>query len=396
MSYSQQSDLPPKLQEAIDKIIQNENFKSYHIEVKQLEIDNSFVGSYREINISGESKNGNKELQLFTKTNLDDKINNVDMVANVSNLYKIEAFMYSEFNKTINEVQEEANIPFEERYVLAKSYVSSDENTIIMENLAAKGFTMYPHQRVITLKFAELAIQSLAKFHSFAFILKERRPLFYENKVKNMKQPLLYGTNSFNELVQKCSQYTIDNLNPEHKKKMEIFLPTILEKFQKYTADPADVWCLVHGDFKSGNIMAQFKNGEPCEVRVVDYQFSFYGCSIIELFNFIFTGTDQEFRKNHLEYLKNFYYKSMEEFLKLFNMDVEDYYPRAEFERLYKERLDYGLMIALFFLPIILAKKNENSVADILDSPSNAPVMSDFIRNRISGIVEDFIQWGYI
>ncbi|XP_028175289.1 uncharacterized protein LOC114363690 [Ostrinia furnacalis] len=142
--------------------------------------------------------------------------------------------------------------------------------------------------------------------------------------------------------------------------------------------------------------MAQFKNGEPCVVRVVDYQFSFYGCSIIELFNFIFTGTDQEFRKNHLEYLKNLYYKSMEEFLKLFNMDVEDYYPRAEFERLYRERLDYGLMIALFFLPIILAKKNENSVADILDSPSTAPIMSDFIRNRISGIVEDFIQWGYI
>ncbi|XP_028179108.1 uncharacterized protein LOC114366438 [Ostrinia furnacalis] len=395
MSYSQQSVLPPKLQEAIDKIIQNEDFISYHIEVKRIEINNSFVGEYREINIRGESKNGNKKLQLFTKTKPEifDEMSKAVKVVNASNVYKIEAFMYSEFHKTINEVQEEANIPFEERYVLAKSYVSSDENTIIMENLAAKGFTMYPHQRVITLKFAELAIQSLAKFHSFAFILQEKRPLFYENKVKNMKLPVFYGKDIFNEAVQKYSQITIDTLNPEQKKKLEEYLPTTYDKYKKYTQDPADVWTLVHGDYKASNVLAKFENGDVIEVIPIDYQLPYYGCSIVDLIYFLISSTDREFRKNYMEHLKNMYHESMKNFLKLFNMDIEKYYPKAEFERLFKERLDFGLMLVLWLLPGALGTRAKSRDTEVISDQSK---LNDLIQKRLSDIVDDYIQWGYL
>ncbi|XP_028171953.1 uncharacterized protein LOC114361184 [Ostrinia furnacalis] len=107
-------------------------------------------------------------------------------------------------------------------------------------------------------------------------------------------------------------------------------------------------------------------NGEAYEVILLDYQHAFYGCSIIDFIYFIIAGTDQDFRRNHLEHLKDVYHNTMAKFLSYFGIDIEKHYPRKEFERLFKERLDYGLML------------------------------SDLIKKRVRGIVDDYVEWGYI
>ncbi|XP_063828364.1 uncharacterized protein LOC135077723 [Ostrinia nubilalis] len=399
MMSIQQGILPPKLQEAIETIIKNEDFIHFHIDVKELEMGSSFLGTHREINIRGETANGSKELKLFTKTKIDDVITQttvVDVVSSVSCAYKKETFVYSELRRAINEVQEEANIPVGERYKLAKSYYSTDIESVIMENLREKGFTMCSNLDVIPLKIAELAIQRLAQFHSFAFILKEKRPKFFENKVKKMKQPFHHGTKPFNEFLKGFSEISINSMKPEQKKRLQEYFPTTYDKYEKYTQDPAGVWTLVHGDFRVSNVMVKYQDGEASEVIPVDYQHSYYGCSIVDFIYFIFCSTDQEFRKNHLVHLKNLYYLSMKNFLRFFNIDIEQYYPRAEFERLYKERLDYGLMMTLWVLPIILTKKDEASDAISKDLPKTDTKLNGFVQKRLSDIVDDFINWGYI
>ncbi|XP_028175300.1 uncharacterized protein LOC114363701 [Ostrinia furnacalis] len=389
MTSSQQEVLQSsKLQEMIETIIKNENFIHHHIHIKPIKVKNSYVGVYRQINIRGENKTGKKELHLFTKTMPHKdyvETKGFDEMFSITYAYSKEAFMYSEFSKTINELQEEVNIPVRERYTLAKSYASTDSDTIIFENLTTKGFEMYPPQEVITLKFAELAIKSLAKFHSFAFILKEKRIKFFEDLVKIMKQPFFYDTKSYNKVLETKSQIGINCLNPELTKRMQEYVLTTFDKYVKYIQDPKDTWTLVHGDYKTSNIMVQLKDGDVFNVMPVDYQLSFYGCPIFDLMLFMFSCTDQEFRKNHIEYLKNLYHISMQQFLSLFNMDVEDYYPRAEFERIYKERFDLGLTLALFMLPI---QFNEDDA-----STSN---QNHVLCERIRGVVDDYIQWGYL
>ncbi|XP_063827840.1 uncharacterized protein LOC135077229 [Ostrinia nubilalis] len=394
MSSSQY--LPPELQEAIETIIKNEDFTAFNIDVKKVEKINSYVGVYREINIKGENKNGHKELQLFTKT-IPDKTyieaSALSAICSITDAFKKENFMYSEFRKNIDEVQEEANIPVEERYTLVKSYASTDSDTIVMDNLEAKGFVIYPHQDVMPLKFAELAMQRLAKFHSLTFILKERRPKFFEEKVKTLHHPVFYKKKSCREFFDNLSQISLNFLSPCQKEKMVEFLPTTYDKYEKYLLDPADTWTLVHGDYRPSNIMVQLKDGDAFEVMPIDYQSVFYGCSIFDLIWIMITSTDQEFRKNHMEHLKNVYHESMKEFLKLFNIDVEQYYPRAEFERLYKEKLPLGLMFALWFLPGHLTNND-----DILNKDFSASSFkkSDVFETRIRGIVDDYIQWGYV
>ncbi|XP_028175291.1 uncharacterized protein LOC114363692 [Ostrinia furnacalis] len=131
--------------------------------------------------------------------------------------------------------------------------------------------------------------------------------------------------------------------------------------------------------------MIQLQDGEVFDVMPVDFQFSYYGCSIYDLMFFIFSCTDQEFRKSHMEHLKNLYHTTMQQFLSLFNMDVEEYYPRAEFERLFKERLDLGLMLSLFILPMLF------NVQDVSTAKQNK-----LLCKRMRGIADDFIQWGYL
>lgn len=253
---SQQGCLPLKLQKPIENIIEKENFKTYSIDVKDIEADGSFLGRLREINIKGETESGGKELKLFTKTIPEDGDVNI---YSITHTYRNETYMYTEFQKVINEVQEEANVPVNERYTLAKSYESTDLEVLIMENLAEQGYAMYPRKEVVTLKFAELAIKHLAKYHSFAFVIKEKRPKFFEEKIQKMKQPFFYGQKAFTDFVRNFSLISINCLDPKQKAKMLEFLPTTYDKYGRYTEDPTDIRTMVHGDFRHSNLMAKFE-----------------------------------------------------------------------------------------------------------------------------------------
>ncbi|XP_063828370.1 uncharacterized protein LOC135077727 [Ostrinia nubilalis] len=385
--------LPPKLQKPIENIIQKENFTTYSIDVREIEADGSYLGVLREINIKGETPDGtSKELNLFTKTMIQDGDVNI---YSMPYAYANETYMYTEFRDIAYEVQDEY-VPQEERFKIAKSYHSTDDQIIIMENLALQGFAMYPRMEVLPLKFAEMAIQQLAKYHSFAFILKEKRPKFFQERVMKMKQPFFYGQKDFNDFTKNFSRISINCFQPELKEKLEKFLASSYDKYAKYTQDPADTWTLVHGDYRYSNVMAKFDNGEAYEVILLDYQHAFYGCSIIDFIYFIIAGTDQDFRRNHLEHLKDVYHNTMAKFLSYFGIDIEKHYPRKEFERLFKERLDYGLMVALWLLPVILANIGEIPDVTKIDLSTCDFQLSDLIKKRVRGVVDDYVQWGYI
>lgn len=130
----------------------------------------------------------------------------------------------------------------------------------------------------------------------------------------------------------------------------------------------------------------------------VDYQLIYYGCPLNDFLYFIFSATDQQFRNEHLERLKNLYYDTLKKFLKYFHLNVELIYPRAAFDKDYKERLDYGLMMAIMVLPFILA--NEGDVPDLSKVELTDIKLSDKqdnnFKERIIGVVDDYLKWGYL
>lgn len=86
----------------------------------------------------------------------------------------------------------------------------------------------------------------------------------------------------------------------------------------------------------------------------------------------------------------------MKKFLKYFDIDVNSYYPRNEFEKEFRNKLDYGLIYAVTFLPFMFA--SEDDVPDITKREMSTISfrVDDTYKERIQGIVEDYIEWGVI
>lgn len=79
-------------------------------------------------------------------------------------------------------------------------------------------------------------------------------------------------------------------------------------------------------------------------------------------------------------------------------MDVEKVYPKHEFVKDFKEKLEYGLMISIQFLVFLLAPEDE--VLDMGEKEIKDMSLSDtndtIFKERILGIIDDYVRWGYL
>lgn len=145
------------------------------------------------------------------------------------------------------------------------------------------------------------------------------------------------------------------------------------------------------------NTFGSSQNGDVLEVVPVDYQLLYYGCPIIDILYFMTCATDRTFRKAHLSHLKDLYHGTMKDFLKYFNIDVENVYPKVVFEKEYEEKKDFALMMALLVLPFMFA--SETDVPDISKedlSEIQFKVNDDKFKERFAGIIQDFVDCGVL
>ncbi|KAL4708697.1 hypothetical protein ACJJTC_017376 [Scirpophaga incertulas] len=394
MNYQDnQGILPPHLNDKVNRIIKKYNFKKYSMNINLLPTDSSsFLGILREVTIFGESDDGVNEINLFIKTSSPDQ---TLTIYSIPDSYNKEVFAYTDLLRVMQDIQDQFKLPEMERYNIVKGYDESDVESIIMENLCKKGYKTLDKFERISLKYAELAIKQLSRFHGISIVLREKRPNYFDEKIKSLKQPFYYGA-PWNEFIDNINNLGISCLDTDVRDRVIKYLPTTYDKYEKYTTDSMSMKCLVHGDYRMNNIMAKFKGEELLNVAVIDYQLMFYGCPIIDFLYFIFGNTDQQFRKDHITYLKDIYHETMGQFLKYFDMDVEMHYPRKEFERLYVERLDYGLMISLWFIPITLANPGEIPDLTKVNLAELKFNLNDVVRSRVRGVVDDFLNWGYL
>ncbi|KAJ8713719.1 hypothetical protein PYW07_014089 [Mythimna separata] len=392
--YISPKDISHKLDQSIDNIIEKAGFIKYNIEKKSVCTNGgNYLGLLYEIDIKGKTKAGDKELNLFVKSVIPGESDL--QIINVSDIYKIELFTYKELAKIFEELQEEAKVPEDERFKMVKSYDASNREVIIMENVSKKGFITGHRMDVVSLKFAEMAMKELAKFHAFSFVLKKTHPDFFENHIKTIKMPYHCGE-QFHEFVDSITKIAMNNINEDVKARVEKFCEGIANKFERHYNDDKVKHCLCHGDYRPNNILMKIVDGEVSQIIPVDYQLLFYGCPIMDILYFIINSTDKAFRRAHMSNLKDLYHKTMTKFLKYFDIDVNSVYPRHKFEKEFKDKLDYGLIFALIFLPFMFA--SEDDIPDVTkhDMSSLSFRVDDKYKSRIQGVIEDYIEWGIL
>ncbi|RVE47387.1 hypothetical protein evm_007986 [Chilo suppressalis] len=356
-NHKNDRNVAPIINKCIKRIAQIEGFQDYKVEVQDISTNGgNYLAILQTIDIKGKTETATKEISIFVKN----KFQSVqDNILPLDEFYEREVFYYNELSTIYDELQDEVNIPVDERLRKAKSYNESNSEAIILENLSKKGYTTPNRLEPISLQFAEMSIKQLAKFHALSFVLKCKRPEYYEMKVKPFIYPVKVNKEWEDYVVTACAT-AANCLDSDLKVRLENFKENIVQVYKNFVSYPADKsTCLCHGDFRANNILMKEEEGDIKDLIVVDYQTMRYGSPVTDFIYFVFTGSDQKFRRAYLDELKELYYETLERFMGEFGVEVHDVYPKKRFEQEYRDSLVIGLTIFLIGAPFMLCSDDD-------------------------------------
>ncbi|CAB3220398.1 unnamed protein product [Arctia plantaginis] len=138
--------------------------------------------------------------------------------------------------------------------------------------------------------------------------------------------------------------------------------------------------------------LPQEENGIE-EITPIDYQLMHYGNPVFDFLYLMYCSTDRKFRKDNLINLKELYYETLRTFLKYFQLDVNVVYPREDYDRVFDEKLDFGLMIAIYLLPFLLSSGKQ--VPDAMQKEVHLSLNNTF-KDHIQEVIEEFVEYGLI
>ncbi|XP_013172038.1 PREDICTED: uncharacterized protein LOC106121089 [Papilio xuthus] len=384
-----QDELPCQLKAVLKKIAHEEGYLNYNILSRSISTEGgNYMAMLYEVDLKGRTNEGEKETNMFIKRVISQE--HVKII-NLSDIYSRELFFYNDLSKVFKELETEADVPLDERYKSVKSYNESDTEAIIMQNLNKEGFTTIYRMNVMPLKFAELSVQQLARFHALSFIIEQKRPEYFEKKIKSLKPSIQYG-DDYVEFCKNMYKVSSNRLSNEIKDKIDKKADEYMKNY--LTGHKTDVKCLCHGDYRMNNILLKLTEGEITDVIPVDYQLMYYGSPIVDFLFFIFGATDKEFRRNHFVHLKDMYHETMEQYLKYFDIDIDIVYPKKKFEMDFEDNLEFGLELNLYIAPIIFTLEDDVPDFDKVDLLEVKVKLDDRYYERLQGVVDDMIEWG--
>lgn len=252
LKTSMEANCPRTLEQSVRRLCEKEGFEQYKIDKRCVSTDGgNYLGILYEIDVKGRTKDEDKELHLFAKHII--KGDSLKILS-LSNVYATEIFAYKELSKIFIELQEEANVPLEERFKMIKVYEESNPETIIMENIAKRGFTQYYRMEVPPLDFFEISVKQLARFHGLSFVLREKHPIFFSEKIKSLKNPFIFDANWI-EMMTNIKKASLNHVDEKFKGKLEEAYESLLYKYGQYCDDDNLNVCLRHGDYRPCNIL---------------------------------------------------------------------------------------------------------------------------------------------
>lgn len=172
-------ELPKYIQALLDRIIKENNFRSYTLELKQgSQVGDGFTGELLSISIV---ENGSyKKLDIVCKTAPLNANRRKQFLSDV--LFDRESYFYSKVMPTFAKFQDEKNVPKDAQFhAYAKCYAAvcdseKEEYIIILEDLRPDEFKMWNKAKAAPIENMQLVMRELGKFHGLSFAMKDQRP----------------------------------------------------------------------------------------------------------------------------------------------------------------------------------------------------------------------------
>ncbi|XP_063534755.1 uncharacterized protein LOC134744775 [Cydia strobilella] len=336
------------------------------------------------------------DINIFAKAaNLkEDARKNNDMLSRV---YETEALFYSELAVNFERLYNMCQVPVEDRLCIPKYYghlLVPFEEILVLENLEAKGFKSFDRMKTFNWDYASTAVTQLAKFHALGLALRDENPHEFTRIVGNFKFDLYENQEMMNSFLKLAIENACEGLKSDHKQRLQKFFASTENIATLMTMMTNDEFFLVHGDYRPSNLMHRRRNGK-LEVVPLDYQTLRSGNPVADLMHFVFSGSDEEFRRLHYQRLMDHYFTQLTLAMQQLNVDVEKIYPRETFDADLIKLRPLGLFVGVMIAGMVTVAPEEAPKLDA-DMSKMQVKPNQLALERIIGVVKDYVRWGVL
>uniref|UniRef100_A0A1B6CM61 CHK kinase-like domain-containing protein n=1 Tax=Clastoptera arizonana TaxID=38151 RepID=A0A1B6CM61_9HEMI len=239
--------------------------------------------------------------------------------------------------------------------ITPKSFISSDETLLILEDLRVKGYKMFDRVQQLDFEHCKESLQLLAKFHAGSVVLHDRDASLFDIVSEEMIYPRsecqrAFVENGFKLLTAEVERWPDAELASRLRKVASSIFDEIGEAVL-----PGEFSVLNHGDFWGNNLLFYYDDhNNLCDVKLIDWQMCRWTSPAMDLQMFFNTSVRDV---TSIPRLSAIYLSALNETLSQLGSE------RRLSEECLLEDLKrtecYGLMISVAVLPICVGTRGE-------------------------------------
>lgn len=230
-----------------------------------------------------------------------------------------------------------------------KQYFSRHNDVLVLEDLIELGYKAIPNDATLSYEQLKACYIECAKFHAVSFILED---IHSKREGKIVRISDLYG--EFEDwifldregipttplctknsgpgtlaLIDSFPQFSDVLTKDDLKKKVSEVLANISSKLSAHKTF-RNVLC--HGDLYASNLLLKENPSDNSwRCKLVDFQAMRYGPLFQDILLLLYSNAEKETRDKYFYILLDDYYNALTAFLKEFDLDIKEHYPRKEF-----------------------------------------------------------------
>ncbi|XKL61891.1 hypothetical protein PGB90_001724 [Kerria lacca] len=337
------------LDEVLKKACTNEKVKLLEWRnAEENKIKTAYTSDREILVVEYETETGRQQKSFFLKVPCDTTFERIRPYKyHEKEIYAYEAIL-SEFEKFID------------FRIIPEYYYSDDKYNIILEDLRAKGYRTYKQHEFLDFEHSAKVMQVLATYHALTHkLITTSASLFNNDAVQAHVHNALVVDKETNSTCMKAYHKILRRVDPsfadKYANQLKNFADNLVQNGVKETKPKANSFkVLVHGDFRSGNLMFKYDKYQNLEdIKIIDHQTAYISDPSIDIMNYIMQSVKFEIFDKYFDLLMEIYTNSLNRWLQYLKCDRT--YSVDELRNDIKNKYNFWICVMILSVPMGLS-----------------------------------------